>query len=216
LAASRKKTPPVQYPGWLGLPHVRIRPSSIFGLLGPNSVEEAKEEAHQKNMEIFGQKMVALAQHYRALSGDDVDWKAMAIGLAFDHVPGFQIVDTPSRKRGRPGRWDFSFEFYRAVLQLLDEGQASVANACRILSRRKGRWNGINPTTLETRFHADKRKIAQLFRGPKIAAVDGAPSSLLGQFLADYARRPSAKYPTLPNMLGLLSLGAAPVKGHKK
>jgi hypothetical protein len=198
------------------LPHVRIRPSSIFGLPSPNSVAGAEEEVHKKNLEVLDQKLVALAQHYRALSGDDVDWKALAIGLAFDHVPGFQIVDTPSRKRGRPRHWDFSFEFYRAVLQLLDEGQASVANACRILSRRKGPWHGINPTTLETRFHSDKRKIAQLFRDTKIAPVTAAPTSLLGQFMADYARRPSAKYPALPNMLALLGLGAAPFEGYKK
>lgn len=196
MKPSRKKPPTVHYPGPLGEPHAKT-PSFLFGgLLGPPV--DAEEEARKRDLEALAKKVDLLVDHYDARSeGGDVNWKSLAISLAFSHVPGFQIVETPKRKRGRPRNYD-GFDLYRAILKVLDEKRTSVANACVILSRRNGAWHGKKPTTLETRFHADKRKLAsRTFVGNKIKSEAGTLGGLLGNF-AEVDDRPSAKYPPPP------------------
>jgi hypothetical protein len=133
------------------------------------------------------EKFQLLADYYNARLNGQIDWKTLALCLAFAHVPGIQIVTGPSRKRGRPRQYD-GFALYRAVLGVIDERQTSVANACRILSGRKGDWRGANPVTLETRFHANKRQLARL-----APAQAGSPSAPVNA-----SDRPSAKYPQPP------------------
>jgi hypothetical protein len=202
----------VRYPGSLGQPHVKSYFGGLFGSPDP------PEQLNERDLRVLAERLDVLADYYQARVEGRIDWKCLAIGLAFAHVPGMQVVDSPRRGRGRPRKYD-GFDLYRTVLAIMDEKRTSVANACGILSRRKGRWHGARPSTLETRFHADKRKLARFTilehpTSPEIVAggIFGAVTSVKD------ADRPSARYPAppppftfgLPN--GLWGVGGLPLR----
>lgn len=219
---AKRHVPIVSYPGALGEPHVRIRPaSSLFSLLGGGgkSEEEREKEAQEANLDALWKKLLLLADHYGAMANGEIDWKQLSIVLAFAHVPGFTTVEVTPRKRGRPGRKFFDFDLYAAVLDVLDEGEPSVANACRILCKRPGPWKGKNPATLETRFHEERRRAAKMDLRPHMP-VQGAALSAnpLIAALMNLPPRPSDKYPPVPfkGGGGLFALGASALYDHKK
>jgi hypothetical protein len=152
-----------------------------------SGLADADQGLEDEDLRALVENVRLLADHYNALVNDQIDWKALAIRLAFAHVPGFKVVTVPMRLRGRPRHYD-DFALYRAVLGVIDENKTSVANACFILSRRRGNWHGAKPSTLETRFHADKRQVARLAR-----AQAGSPLAPVNA-----SDRPSAKYPQPP------------------
>lgn len=193
----------VRYPGELGEPHVRIKPPlrGLFAL--GNDDPETEKEYQQKNLRILNRKLNLLAAYYEAISDGEIDWKALALSLVFAHVEGFQVIEWPKRKRGRPRQYFSRDDLYRAVLEILDEGESSVVNACRSLTKRKGEWHRANAKTLETRFHEVKRR---LVKQQQRTFVD--PTSLTSQ-----------GYPRLPpkNALGgLFGLGALALSDYKK
>jgi hypothetical protein len=211
------KSPPnkslaVRYPGPLGEPHVKIYSGGFLGLLGDPSGDLKEQDVRA----LVG-KLDLLADYYQARVDGRIDWKCLAMRLAFAHVPGMQVIDAPRRGRGRPRKYD-GFDLYRTVLAIVDEKRTSVANACGLLSRRKGRWYGAKPSTLETRFHADKRRLAQFTILEHPTAPDIVAGGIFGSVTSvKDADRPSAKYPAppppftfgLPN--GLWGLGALPL-----
>lgn len=212
----------MSYPGALGEPHVRIRPaSSLLSVLGggAKSDEEREKEAQEANLDALWRKLQLLAQHYGAMVDGEIDWKTLSIALAFAHVPGFTTVDDRPRKRGRPGRKFFDFDLYAAVLDVLDDGEPSVANACRILCKRPGLWKGKNPATLETRFHEERRRAAKMDLRPHMPAQEAVPPTqpILAALL-NLPPKPSDKYPPVPfrGGGGLFALGASALYDHKK
>ncbi|MBK8086488.1 MAG: hypothetical protein IPK28_23200 [Devosia sp.] len=216
---AKKHIPIVDYPGELGEPHVRVKAISggLFSLLlgeKDQSAEGLEARATKANLDALGKKLVLLAEHYSAVTDDDdINWKQLAIELAFAHVPGFTTVEERPRKRGRPGRSYFDFALYEAVLGVLDEGEPSVANACRTLAKRRGAWKGKNPDTLETRFHEQRRRAAQMDLRPHLHNSDTG----LAAALADISPAPSGKYPPVPfKGRGLFGIGARSLYDHEK
>jgi hypothetical protein len=201
---AKKHIPIVEYPGELGEPHVTIKPTTAFVSLfmGADAKTQAEREAeaHKANLDALGSKINLLAMYYGAGSGSAIDWKRLAIELAFRHVPGLKTLDEKPRKRGRPGKSYFeNFELYEAVLNILDEGEPSVANACRKLSKRLGPWKGRNPTSLETRFHEGRRRAAAMDLRPHLRNPEtGLPIDSLAGSLDLVSTKPSAKYPPVP------------------
>jgi hypothetical protein len=219
---AKKHIPIVQYPGELGEPHVRIKPAGILtSLLGGNPHETEADRAaraQKENLDALGKKIALLAQHYQVDDGDTINWKRLAIELAFAHVPGFTTVEEKPRKRGRPGAGYFNFALYEAVLNVLDEGEPTVANACRRLSKRSGEWKGKNPDTLETRFHEQRRRADAMDLRPHLRdPATGVPLTSLALELGYVPPKPSAKYPPVPFKLGgLFALGAKSLYDHEK
>ena len=220
---SKKNVPIVQYPGELGEPHVRVKAAAGFVSLfaGAQKTDEQLEaEAREANLNALRRRLVLLARHYDALKDEEVDWQGLAIGLAFAHVPGFLMVDEMPRRRGRPrSQGLFDFALYEAVLNVLDEGEGSVANACRRLTKRQGAWRGKNAASLESRFHEQRRKaeamdLTRHLRNPET----GFPVGLAGSPFADGTMRPSAKYPPVPfkGLGGLFALGATALGNNEK
>jgi hypothetical protein len=220
---AKKHIPVVTYPGSLGDPHIRIKPVTPFvSLLTGNSSktqEELEAEAHQANLEALSKKIDVLAEYYGAVTDGRVDWRLLAIKLAFAHVPGLTTLEETPRRRGRPGKGIFNFDLYAAVLDILDEGEPSVANACRILCKRPGQWKGANPDSIEARFHESKRRAAALDFRPHLAApstssaLDGTP----WHELVEAQTKPSDKYPPVPFRMGrIFGLGATALYDHEK
>jgi hypothetical protein len=215
VGARNKIVQRVEYPGELGIP---IREAIPFvegtSLLG-GYTEEGKANARRRDLEELNRKLQVLAQHYEARGGDgEINWKRLAISLALAHVPGLQVVEELPRGRGRPKRYVPSYEryaLYSAILAILDEGEPSVANACRRLSKREGKWRGANPRTLEARFHEDARTIRAMKLPPPMSMTpeerEGNP--FLALLIKDRTGLASAKYPQPPAMLsGLFGLGS--------
>lgn len=218
---AKKHIPIIQYPGELGEPHVSIKPASALGsLMGGRSEEtdaDRAERARRENLDALGKKLVLLAEHYQATDDDTIVWKRLAIELAFAHVPGFTTVEERPRKRGRPGAGYFDFALYEAVLSVVDGGEPSVANACRALAKRPGKWKGANAASLETRFHEQRRKAATMDLRPHLRdPATGLPLDSLALALGYASPKPSAKYPPVPFKLGgLFALGATALFDHE-
>ncbi len=173
MKPTRKKSAKFKYPGPLGEPLVKRG-----ALLGYS--EKAEEWFEQDRAE----RLYLVVDLYQAWTDDGkVDWKLLALSLACHHIPGFQTVETPTRGRGRPKKSHDGFEFYMAVLEVMDKRKTSVANACRLLREKKGGpWYEKKLGTLETKFHDDKRRLLDLGLVPEME-----PEGL-----------PSAKYPKPP------------------
>jgi hypothetical protein len=62
--------------------------------------QEADNRARQKLLE----KLSLLMRHFGI--ADENDMGALALALAIEHVPGFQIVPEAKTKRGRKRKWD--------------------------------------------------------------------------------------------------------------
>lgn len=160
MAKKADVMPVVRYPGELGEPHVRSRntKTSLLGFFGEQT-PEVEQELMQKDAEALARKLDLLVDYYDARKDGKPDWYALSVSLAFAHVEGFQVVDWPKRKRGRPRTYQTHSDLYAAVIEVLEERNTSVINACRILSKRDGKWKKQNPGTLEARFHDAKRRI---------------------------------------------------------
>lgn len=220
---AKKHIPIVKYPGALGEPHVRIKPASgLFSIFSGNvgaTEAEREAESQKKNLDALGEKMVLLADHYRAVIDDKIDWKKLAIELAIAHVPGFTTLEDLPRRRGRPGKGIFNFELYEAVLRVLDEGEPSVINACRTLSKRTGPWKGANPSSLESRFHESKRRAAAMDLRPHLRDLNigPPPNPILGALAGPISPKPSDRYPPVPFGLSRsFGFGASALYDHEK
>lgn len=220
---AKKHIPLVDYPGELGEPHVRIKPASglfdFLGGAGAATEAEREAEAQRKNLDALGRKMALLADYYDAVNDDRIDWKKLAIELAIAHVAGFTTIEDQPRKPGRPGKGLFNFDLYRAVLNVLDDGEPSVINACRTLSKRTGPWKGANPSSLEARFHESKRRAAAMdFRSFKELNFVAQPDPTLGALGRGKTPKPSDRYPPPPlfSLGGMFDLSASALYDHEK
>lgn len=90
-------------------------------------------------------KFLLLAKHY-GIENPETDptlFSPVAFGLAFDYVPGFQVVFTHQVKRGRPrGSGKYStgaasnFLLEREIADIALEKGTGISHACYVLARR--------------------------------------------------------------------------------
>lgn len=103
-------------------------------------------------------RMQVLLNHYHIDSAFSDPFCMLALRLANDLIPNFTVFpNPPGRRRGREIPSDT--RLCMAVDKIADERKRGIADACRLLSRRAGPWEGANPNTLETRYHEEKSRL---------------------------------------------------------
>ena len=151
-----KKQPP-KYPGKLAQP-LPLLPEAAHPA---EQSAVAMTEARKKEI---GERLWLLLQHYGISFDDREHWYKLALRLAGDHVPGFQV-----ERRGTDLAWDYKRErqLYRDVLSLMKKGH-SASRACEILAR-KGPYRDITAESddaraksLRLRFNQRKAFFAHL------------------------------------------------------
>jgi len=107
------------------------RTSLLFG----KPTTAMKCEYTEENIKSFFSRVMALFEHYELDIGEEGAPMSLALALAQDHVPGFQIKDKKKRGRGRPGKWTGfkRLELYADVKCLSSRGHSDL-NACKILA----------------------------------------------------------------------------------
>jgi hypothetical protein len=109
--------------------------------------------------DIKDQKLERLLQHYQIDRSNKNAWYKLAVALACDHVPGFEVIDKQRKGRGRPAKWKDE-DLVVQVCEIERERNRGIADAIRILQKRHREWKAYEPKALETRFHKAVRKIA--------------------------------------------------------
>ena len=120
----------MKYTGKLSKPIPRKR----FGLLA--SEDDYKAEARSLTDEMFA-RLPLLAEAHGVPSGD---WFALALALAKEHVPGFNVVNPAGRKT----EWGIAAkaEFRLDVDTIIKKNGLSVVEAIKLAIRRD-RWSAI-------------------------------------------------------------------------
>ena len=138
------------------------RPLADLRIL-PDGVETAEEdEAKWRGLTINlvirqkYTKLFALLSCY-GLKTNPPDWLGLALRLGDDFVPGFKVKEPNARERGRPRNQP------DVLLEDVDDyrrrnPRLGIAAACNFLVKQKGPWHGNKPSTLETRYHKEKRE----------------------------------------------------------
>lgn len=158
-----KKIRKVRYKGILAEPMVLQKTHP--GFLQDPVDEKIKEWDEKANNLQHRMRVLALFEHYGLNPLSAEDQVRMVGALASDHVPGFQIIDGPAPRTGRPSKWqgDKSLELLADVWALVAKGQTASA-ACRTLAAKpKYRENGKNIAhgTLYRRYQEANKKYKQ-------------------------------------------------------
>jgi len=141
-----KKHPPKYPPGKL---------AQKLPLL-PEAAHPAKQSAvamTEARKEDIGERLWLLLQHYGISFDDREHWYKLALCLAHDHVPGFQVV-----RRGADRAWDYERErqLNRDVLSHMKKGH-SASRACVFLAR-KGPYRDIPANSEDARARSIRRR----------------------------------------------------------
>jgi hypothetical protein len=173
----------IRWPGELAKP-IRVERPQGLSIIDPETVAKANEEMTRLAAEAVTRRVLEklrfLMAHYSIADKDD--WYHLAVALATDHVPGFQvewpIVEVPpdfqgpvlERKRaGRPTEWDFDRleQLLVAVEQeKARQGLSTDREALSQLAMRRREWarpathRGDRQSwieTLETRLQEAKK-----------------------------------------------------------
>lgn len=110
-------------------------------------------------------KLSLLARRYKIDITHDHGWSLLALKLAEERYDGFRVVDREQgKKRGRPpgstkigGR-----DLVKAVFFERQPADRGISNACKRLTRKKGRWKNADPKSLETQYYAFLRSTKDL------------------------------------------------------
>lgn len=141
-----------KYSGILAQPLVWQTPGN--GLLS-----SSEAECQKRNSSALAERFVALYRHYGIDHRESGAGATLALALAREHVPGFQVLSAPPRGRGAPSKWKGAqdWDLYADVRFLVRNGGHSAANACRLLTKRPP-YRGKNDGTLLRRYHKVKSK----------------------------------------------------------
>ena len=104
-------------------------------------------------------------------------WMKLSLSLCQEFIEETRIYDTKPRGPGAPKK--NSKELWKAVQTIKDEGN-STAEACRILSDRKGPWKGKPWKAIETRFYEVDKGMAQFRDAPETPFTNYINSILKG------------------------------------
>lgn len=158
-----KKIRKVRYTGILAEPMVLQKtPSGLLSGPEGEKIKEWDEKANNLQQRI---RVLALFEHYGLNPLSHEDWHRMVGALASDHVPGFQIIDGPAPRAGRPTKWqgDKQFELLADVWALMPKVKSANA-ACNILvNKPEYQKNGekIDTKTLYRRYQEALKKYKQ-------------------------------------------------------
>ena len=127
---ARKKL--VTYSGALSEPIVQSRPASA-GRLG-----EVIDPELWSIRKIWLEKFKLLFAYYQIELERPDCWEHLALMLAIMHVPGFRIVDSPPRKRGRPKKRSISDAWDLALIvdAIAAERKRGIKDAVRTAAKR--------------------------------------------------------------------------------
>jgi hypothetical protein len=168
-APSRRKK---KFPGILDRPMVgKLLPPAHAPVLGGSISDEERHAAGRAISDQLVERFTALFKHYGILFkhceiGPAVanPWRALAVSLALDLIPGFEIRSSARRGRGKPKKWD-AFTSARLLADVARirkrDGVAKISgeNACRILMRQPGcaaRYGAKSFKSLNRRYKAAK------------------------------------------------------------
>jgi hypothetical protein len=182
VVMGRKKNP--AYPGTLNEPIVR---REYMGLLAKFDSDE------QRIIRARMSKIELLFEHYQIPFGEPQCWEYLALRLALAHVPGFAVVNTPLRKRGRPKKWEISAarELVQTVDAIATERKRGINDAIQSAVKRlpqkwptkegKRRSSEKEFAALETRYYESKARLQnfdQAMKGP-LTGLFGLGASVL-------------------------------------
>jgi hypothetical protein len=104
-------------------------------------------------------RLKVLLEHYKIKGKGRMTPLLLAVALANDFVPNFDVF-IPPRKSGRPrSRNDvFGPSFKLAVEAEAERRGKGIADACLQLSKKRPWVNHFKASTLETRYHEEARK----------------------------------------------------------
>lgn len=128
-----KKMSRARYVGQLRQPIEVIYP--ITNRLIPLSSEEYNEAIRRISASVEEERehRLRLLQHHYGLALDE-DWKKLALHMALDHVPGFEVREPV--KVGRAKKWGYGrlAQLKNCVDQLIAAGCTSISDACMQLA----------------------------------------------------------------------------------
>lgn len=120
-------------------------------------LEELMATVHHVECE-YNKKLTALMRHHNIVAKKDGAWRALALELAKDHVPGFKIIQ--EKEGGRGTFWnEFALaKLYFDVSNMMAARNQNISGACDLLLREPPwcdiRSNGdvLTPKTLQNRY----------------------------------------------------------------
>ena len=107
-------------------------------------------------------KLPLLFEHFGINDRSPTKWEKLAWRLALEHVPGFQVSESPPRKIGRPPKWTQADDIFLLdqILEIRGKSGKSIRHAFGVfLKRNRDRYPNLRPDTLERRFYAKGGKI---------------------------------------------------------
>ena len=128
---------------------------ALSGMSPDEAVISAEEARDQLRAEVL-EKLRLLLDHYGISRDDKQYWRNLALALARDHVPGFQIAQPT--KRGPKKSWmpDEEIRLHMDVSGLVQKGQ-TVRSACFNLANRAiYRDRRRNSEALRRRFQKNR------------------------------------------------------------
>lgn len=139
-------------------------------------------------------KLPELCAHY----GLDFDaslecFRLLAMSLAVDHVPGFQVL---KRKRHSKAKADENFEIVRAIWTLKAASpNLTLAKVCEHLARHDAKFRGKRTAkALESAFKRFNAGMARARRGTQ-GRANGREGLVNAVMLAHYLRQDADGYP---------------------
>ena len=167
--------------------------------LNPRDVELSKRDRAELSewvgKAIFDEqwrRLRVIADQYGTdLASHSDSWR-LALLLAIDFVPGFSPFAGMHKGRARTAARDH-LDLATEVKSLIKEKNCSASNACEILSKRKGKWKGEKPTSLEATDHRFNDAVKRE-REDIDAAVETMKGDLARQKAAEAARPRGGNY----------------------
>jgi hypothetical protein len=155
------RPPKRNFPGILARPMVwKFLPPADVPVLGATLSDEERRVMQRDNQDQFALRLAALFEHYEIGPAVADPWRALAVSLALDFVPGFEIRSIARRERGATKKWD-GFRAARLladVASLMKRGSKGK-NACRLLTelpRYAARYGHEKPDSLYRRYKEAK------------------------------------------------------------
>lgn len=118
------------------------------------AVQIVEEDISRQRLE----RLSLLARHYKVAWGNEGCEYILLLRLAEDFIEGFRVELSNQPKVGAVGRPRGSqkiggFELVKEIDIITFQTKGTVSDACKALSRRKGKWFGSRPSSLETRYY---------------------------------------------------------------
>jgi hypothetical protein len=167
--------------------------------LNPRDVELSKRDRAELSEwvgeAIFDEqwrRLRVIADQYGTdLASHSDSWR-LALLLAIDFVPGFSPFAGMHKGRARTAARDH-LDLATEVKSLIKEKKCSAFNACEILSKRKGKWKGEKPTSLEANYHRFNDAVKRE-REDIDAAIETKQGDVAKQKAAEAARPRGGNY----------------------